>query len=285
MSHSLSGWDIYPNSSNNLINDQGYFTIIKPLSEVMGFFEDFRQCMVCVPQSLIFHNTTASDNIMMYSDNTGYNVTVIFKEIIWRMRHVKLRIDKEIKLRKEVLGNTNFTMFYRHWLYQCTAIPAQSTEYTWEIPVAYSRVKWVIVAFQKDSSYSINKRMSQFELFNVENVQLSINNYWLYPKDRLNVKVGERKAGNLYDMFLSFPKSYYNRQECDPICDYGTFLSKYPMIAIDCSHQPETVKDSLINAKLLINLREGFPINAKLHLVMIMDRKVIYNPLTNQVIT
>ena len=170
-------------------------------------------------------------------------------------------------------------------MYQCTSIPANSTEYTWEIPVAYSRVKWVIVAFQKDTYDVINKRLSEFELFNVENVQLSINNYWLYPKDRLNVKVSERKAGNLYNMFLSFPKSYYNKAERNPICDYVTFMEKYPMIAIDCSHQPDAVKDSLINAKLLINFREGFPANAKIHLVMIMGRKVVYNPLTNQVIT
>ena len=109
MSRSLSGWDIYPNATN-LINAQGYFTVIKPLSEVMGFFEDFGKCMVRIPQSLIFHNSTTSDHAMVYSDQTTYSVTVTFKEIIWRMRHVKLRIDKEIKLRKEVLGNTNFSM-------------------------------------------------------------------------------------------------------------------------------------------------------------------------------
>ena len=121
--------------------------------------------------------------------------------------------------------------------------------------------------------------------YDVENVQVSLNNNYLYPKDRLNVKVVENKCGNIYEMFKTFRKSYYNlSDEEDTICDYITFCNNYPIIAIDCSHQPDVIKESLINTKLYLNFRTGFPANGRVHLVMIMDRKVVYNPLSNQVI-
>jgi hypothetical protein len=281
----LSGWNEYPNSSS-LINKKGFFTIIKPLSEIMGFFEDFNKCLVRVPQTLVFHNTTLSDNNCFTTTKSSYLVTMKLSDIIWRMRHVKLRIDKETKLRKEVLSSTNYTIFFRHWLYQSTTLPAGSTEYTWDVPVSHSKVKYALIAFQDDYSGKLNMNASNFSFFNVENIQLEINNYWLYPKDRLNLKYDEYKCGNAYEMFKAFSKSYYNRDREDPICDYIEFLTKYPIFVIDCSHQPEVIKDSLINAKIHFNFRgTGFPAKGVVHLLMIMDRKTVYNPLSNQVIT
>ncbi|XP_065217468.1 uncharacterized protein LOC135843482 [Planococcus citri] len=286
MAQSLSGWNIYQ-GAKSLINSSGYFTIIKPLSELMGCFEDYRKCLVRVPQTLIFHISTSSDNNCFYSkEGTKYQVSFKFTDIIWRMRHIKLRIDKEAKLRKEVLTSTNYTMHFRHWLYQSTTIPVGTTEYTWDVPVSHSKVKYAIIAFQKDVVGKLDKQMGRFDLLNVENVQLEINNYLLYPKDRLNLKYAENKCGNIFEMFKAFPKSYYNRPEEDPVCDYITFLTDFPMIIIDCSHQPEVIKDSLINTKIHFNFRsDGFPDKGMVHLLMIMDCKAVYNPLNNQVIT
>ena len=87
-------------------------------------------------------------------------------------------------------------------------------------------------------------------------------------------------------MFRQFKSSYYDKNFDDtlPLIDYNTFLTKYPLIVINCSYQPNVIKQSLINVKILFNWRDNLPASTTIHCLMIMDRKATYNPLTNRVI-
>jgi len=87
-------------------------------------------------------------------------------------------------------------------------------------------------------------------------------------------------------MYRQFNTSYYDKSsdEVDPLVGYETFLSKYPIIVIDCSHQPNVIKESLINIKIIFSWRTAITAPTIIHCVMIMDRKSIYNPLNNRVI-
>ena len=89
-------------------------------------------------------------------------------------------------------------------------------------------------------------------------------------------------------MFNQFKVSYYGKElkEMEPLIDYNTFLTKYPIIAVDCSHQPTVIKESLINIRIMFNWRDpGIPAKTVIHCVMIMDKTAIYNPLYNRVIS
>ena len=103
-----------------------------------------------------------------------------------------------------------------------------------------------------------------------------------------NLNVRENKCLNLYHMFKNFKISYYNELEDDkihPIIDYSTFLSDYPIIAIDCSYVPTVIKESLINIKINFEWSVAFDVANTIHCLMIMDSKTVYNPLHNTVIT
>lgn len=280
------GWKIeLPGST--VINSAGYFSLTIHLSTVMGFFEDYIKFLYRTPQKLVFHRAVTSNDNMFLDTNKDDNITLDLKDVIWRMPQVKFSIEYEAKIRKEILGGKSFEMLYRHWMYQSIPIP-HGSEFTWEIPTSYSRIKYVLLAFQSRAKENkLSENNATFDLFNLENVQILLNNHAYYPRERLNLKSSENKVGRLYYMYKMFKASYYarNENEIEPLVDYNTFVEKFPIIAIDCSLQESVIKDSLINLKILFNWRETIADNsAIIHAVMIMDDKAVYTPLHNTVV-
>lgn len=282
--NNLAGWNMYENSSS-LINDKGFFSIVIPFSMIMGFFEDYKKFLYRIPQKLIFYRSTAAPNDCFQSQENNYEVKLKLQEIIWRIPQVKFSIAYETQVRKEILKSTNYEMFFRHWLYQSISPPRGATEFTWDVPVSYSKTKYILLGFHKDRFDKLAVDNSKFDFLDLENVQVLLNNNIYYPRERLNLKISENKCGNLYEMFKSFKQSYYDpNDESEPIVDYSSFLKSYPIAVIDCSHQPSVIKESLINIKIMFNWRIPIPDNTTIHCVMIMDHKAVYNPLNNRVL-
>ena len=280
------GWKIcLPDSS--VINSEGYFSLNIHLSTVMGFFEDYSKFLYRIPQKLVFHRSVGSDSNVFLTPNSDDSVYLRITEILWRMPQVKFSMEYESRVRKDILSGKSFELKYRHWLYQSIPIP-HGTEFSWEIPTSYSKTKYVLLAFQlKDREAKSNKDYSLYDLLDLENVQVLLNNNVYYPRERLNLKFSENKCGRLYHMYKTFKASYYGKEEseADPLLDYNKFLEKYPIIAIDCSYQPALIKESLINLKILFSWRKEIEENsAVIHAVMIMDDKAVYNPLRNTVL-
>lgn len=287
-----AGWKLSTNGkSTNILNKKGYFSVTIPLSLIMGYFEDYKNFLYRMPQRLKFYRTTIKPLNALYVKpptvaGITYDVDISLKDIAWRMPLIKLSIEAETRVRKEILNNTNYDMYYRYWYYQSINPPVGS-EYTWDFPTAYSKTKYIILGFQRERENNAGSNMAEFDFLDLENVQVLLNNNVYYPRERLNLKIDELKCGNLYHMFKQFKSSYYgkNPEECQSLIDYDTFLKQYPIIVIDCSRQPIVIKESLINVKILFNWRSNLPSsNVVIHCVMIVDRKAVYNPLNNRVI-
>jgi hypothetical protein len=292
LQYNMAGWKINSTSHKNILNKQKYFQVTIPLSILMGFFEDFKNFLYRIPQKLTFYRSTSDkfDNLL-YADPTstaGYAFSLSLTSIFWRVPQVKFNLSFETQLRKDILNKQDYELKYRHWFYQ-NITPPSGTEFTWEFPVAYSKCKYVILAFQTNREGQISKNNSEFDFCDLENSQVLLNNSVYYPRERLNLNYSQLKCGNLYHMFNQFKISYYGRQnsldDVEPLVDYDTFLTKYPIIAIDCSHQPDVIKESLINIRIMFNWRTTLPANTVIHCVVIMDKRTIYNPLSNRVIS
>lgn len=286
LSFNNAGWKISNQSKNNILNTKGYFSASIPLSIIMGFFEDHKNFLYRMPQKLVFYRITGAPNNAFYQNTTKQlQYSVEIRDIVWRMPQIKFSIEYEARIRNEILKSTNYDLHYRHWFYH-SIIPVSTTEFTWDLPVAYSKTKYLLLAFQTDVDNKIKSDNSQYTLANLENVQVLLNNNIYYPRERLNLKYSDYKCGNLYHMFRQFKSSYYDKNFEDtlPLIDYNTFLTKYPLIVIDCSHQPNVIKESLINVKIMFNWRENLPSLTTIHCLMIMDRKGTYNPLSNRVV-
>ena len=276
-----AGW--YNEGKGGFITKEGHFSFTILLSIIMGFFEDYTQFLYRMAQKLILYKTTANDANCLISA-TGYTSPVItLNEIVWRVPQVKFSIAYETQVRKQILSNKNFEMRYRHWLYHTIVCPT-ATDFTWDIPVAYAKTKYILIAFQTDRGNNIKKNNSEFDSVKLENVQVLLNNNVYYPRERLNLAFDQRKCGNLYHMFKTFKEVYYGGGDTLPLIDYNTFLEKVPIVAIDCSHQPTVIKESLINIKVMFNWQTNVAASTVIHCVTIMDRQAVYNPLNNRVV-
>ena len=117
-----------------------------------------------------------------------------------------------------------------------------------------------MIAFQsKAKENNLQADNAVFKLFDLDNVQILLNNHIYYPRERLNLNLAENKVGRLYHMYKMFKTSYYAQNEniVEPIIDYNTFVEKFPIVAIDCLLQDGIIKNSLINLKILFNWRGG----------------------------
>ncbi|CAG9840710.1 unnamed protein product [Diabrotica balteata] len=69
----------------------------------------------------------------------------------------------------------------------------------------------------------------------------------------------------------------------EPCLTPTNFIQKAPIFVIDCSHQNEAVKGGAIDVRLELEASENFPGNTSVYCLIIHDRTVIYNPLSNLV--
>ena len=149
--YNTAGWKINSNSHANILNQERYFYITIPLSMLMGFFEDHKSFLYRVPQKLTFYRNTSDNynNVLFTDTTTGFTGVINLTEIVWRVPQIKFNIGYETQLRKEILSDKSYELKFRHWFYQNTT-PARGTEFTWDFPVAYSKCKYALFAFQTD---------------------------------------------------------------------------------------------------------------------------------------
>ena len=258
------------------------------MSLVMGFFEDFRGFLYRMPQTLIFSRNSVNVNKSMFvvpQDCAAHKISLSIKDVVWRIPHIKFNIASETKIRNEILKNTAYQMEFRNWQYLFKRMVGGVSEYTHEIPAFKNTTKFAIIGFQTARDTDGTKDSSRFDLCDLESVQIQLNDIKLYPRERLSLKVNERRTGALYEMYKQFKYAYYEESTLyEPLVDYNTFIAKYPLIALDCSHQPVLIKESLINVKIHFTWRTNVPENTIIHMILITDRKIIYNPLHNRVI-
>ena len=185
------GWKIeLPEST--LINSNGYFSLSIHLSTVMGFFEEYTKFLYKTPQKLIFHRSVSGIENMFLDPNKDDNIALELKDVIWRLPQVKFSIEYETKVCNEIYSGKSFEMTYRHWLYHSISMPT-GLEYTWEIPTSYSRIKYVLIAFQsKAKENNLQADNAVFELFDLDNVQILLNNHVYYPCERLNLNLSRK---------------------------------------------------------------------------------------------
>lgn len=274
-----AGWQIRTPSAH-LTNSDGFFQAIVPLHLVMGFFEDYKQFLYRMPQKLVFNRNNVERNNILLRDAAldKHTISISLKDIIWRVPQIKFSLAYETKIRNEILKNTTYELRYRNWMYTSNNTVSSCTDYTWDIPVAQSKTKFVLLAFQTvDRIDDKTKDNSKFDLCDLESVQVQLNDTKYYPRERLNMKSAEQKTALLYQMYKNFKSAYYEDERTleGPLLDYCSFIVDYPIIAIDCSYQPDVIKESLINLKVHFAWRANLPVNTVIHCVMIMDNKAV----------
>ncbi|XP_024886653.1 uncharacterized protein LOC112464092 [Temnothorax curvispinosus] len=227
-------------------NPNGYFNFCVPLNLLLGFCEDYKR--------------------------------------VWRMPHVVLsEVNKLSMLR--ALGNGRYlSMGFRSWdLYEYPLLQ-NTTKHSWAIKTAtqLEKPRYVVFALQTGRKNVMSADTSRFDDCKLTNVKLYLNSE-VYPYDDLNLNFGKHRWTILYDMYARFCKGYYGYEYLEPSLTVSTFLRNGPFVIIDCSRQNKFVKNATVDVRLEFDCMENVPPNTSAYCLIIHDRVIEYNPLTNVV--
>ncbi|XP_036146769.1 uncharacterized protein LOC118646927 [Monomorium pharaonis] len=142
--------------------------------------------------------------------------------------------------------------------------------------------RYIIFALQAGRKNVMLEDASRFDHYKLTNVKLYLNSE-CYPYDDMNLDFEKNKWSILYDTYTRFCKTYYGYDYLEPNQTVTTFRQKGPFVIIDCSRQNESVKSATVDVRLKFECKENVPASTTAYCLIIHDRVVQYNPLTNVV--
>ncbi|XP_076548225.1 uncharacterized protein LOC143306063 [Osmia lignaria lignaria] len=274
-----AGWIDIPNAG-------GYFDFCVPLNMLLGFCEDYKRIVINAHHELILIRSRDDKNAIFGTDGAKY--TLQLYKVQWRMPHVTLEERHKLSLLRILENGQTIIMSYRSWdLYEYPMLQA-TTKHTWSIKAAtqLEKPRYVIFALQTDKKNRLNRHITKFDDCKLTNFRLYLNSD-SYPYDNLNLDFNKNRYSVLYDMYAKFRKSYYGAMcsngDDGALYDKILFFGYGPFVVIDCSHQNESIKSATIDVRIDFECSENVPENTSAYCLIIHDRIVQYNPLTNVV--
>ena len=97
----------------------------------------------------------------------------------------------------------------------------------------------------------------------------------------MNLDIERNKFAILYDMYVKFQKTYYGYNNRDALLFVTEFNVNGPFVVIDCSCQNESIKSATVDIRIEFECKENISLNTTAYCLIIHDRVIEYNPLTN----
>ncbi|KYN38113.1 hypothetical protein ALC56_07513 [Trachymyrmex septentrionalis] len=270
-----AGWDAQTTAA-------GYFNFCVPLYVLLGFCEDYRRVVINARHELILIRAR-NDNNCLTGDSTTEPTLELFK-VQWRMPHVLLSEINKLSMLRALESGRYLSMAFRSWdLYEFPLLQS-TTKHSWAIKTAsqLEKPRYVIFAMQTGRKNIMSEDVSRFDYCKLTNAKLYLNSE-CYPYDDLNLDFDKNRCAILYDLYARFCKGYYGYEYLEPSLTFTTFLRNGSFVIIDCSRQNESVKSGTVDVRLDFECKKNVPANTTAYCLIIHDRVVQYNPLTNVV--
>lgn len=274
----IAGWKL----ESNKRTQTGYINYCIPLSNILGFAEDYRSIIMNAKHELILVRSRSDTNCFVGDNNI---TTLLIDKIQWRIPHISVSDAEKLKLMKIIERKIPIQMNFRTWeLYEYPTLPT-TTNHIWSVKTSaqLNTPRYIIVAFQTNKNNRIAADKSRFDHCNLSDLKVYLNSE-CYPYENLNVNFENNQYAVLYDMYIRFQKTFYHdRQEffATPMLSHDTFKSIAPIFIIDCSRQNETLKKSVVDIRIEMQVRENIPENTAAFCMIIHDNIVTYNPYSN----
>ncbi|XP_025265536.1 uncharacterized protein LOC112638287 [Camponotus floridanus] len=248
-----AGWDLATGPSG--VASTGDFNFCVPLDTLLGFCEDYRRVVINARHELILIRARNDNNCLISREE--FEPRVELTKIQWRVPHVDL---------------------YEFLLLQST------TKHSWAVKAAtqLEKPRYVIFALQTGRKNVLSQDASKFDACNRTNVKLYLNSDF-YPYDDMNLDFDKNKIAVLYDAYARFRRTYYGSASDETLLTMNKFLYCGSLAVIDCSRQNEAIKSATVDVRLEFDCKDNVPSNTTAYCLIIHDRVVEYNPLTNVV--
>ncbi|XP_025261898.1 uncharacterized protein LOC112637118 [Camponotus floridanus] len=258
-----AGWDLATGPSG--VASTGDFNFCVPLDTLLDFCEDYRRVVINVRHELILPR-------------------VELAKIQWRVPHVVLNDVNKLSLLRTLDSDRYLSAPFRLWnLYEFPLLQS-TTKHSWAVKAATQLEKshYVIFALQTGRKNVLSQDASRFDACNLTNVKLYLNSDF-YPYDDMNLNFDKNKIAVLYDAYARFQRTYYGSASDETLLTMNKFLYCGPLAVIDCFRQNEAIKSATVDVRLEFDCKDNVPSNITAYCLIIHDRIVEYNPLTNVV--
>lgn len=271
-----AGWS----PSENTVPLAGNFNFCIPLSSLLGFAEDYKQILLNARHELILTRTRNDDNATISAIDA---ITVNITKLQWRMPHVNVADNEKLSLLKIVERGRPLQMSFRSWdLYEYPVLPTTS-QHNWTVKTSnqLEKPRYVVLALQTGRKNTRAGDVSKFDHCGITDVKLHLNSQ-TFPYDDMNVNFSTNQYALLYHMYSKFQESYYGGLS-KPLLSWADFKTNAPIIVIDCSRQSEILKNGPVDVRIEFKTRNNVPASTAAYCMLLHDRIVEYNPLTNEV--
>lgn len=274
----IASWNL---TSSTKVENNETINYIIPLKSLFGFAEDYQNIILNAKHELIL--TRSRSDINMFYSNVNCSKFEITK-IQWKIPHIQVSDSEKLKLLKYIEQKQSIPMNFRSWeLYEYPTLP-QTDRHIWSVKAStqLQKPRYIIIGFQTNRNNNIKKNMSYFENCGLTDIKVYLNSE-SYPYENMNLNFNTNQIAILYDMYCNFQKSYYQDYQNypNPLLTFKKFKETAPLIVIDCSRQNESVKNSIVDIRIVMQLSKNFDANTTAYCLIIHDNMINYNPYTN----
>ncbi|XP_014486019.1 PREDICTED: uncharacterized protein LOC106750293 [Dinoponera quadriceps] len=279
-----AGWNVHSiNNAIRLTDNLRNFNFCVPLNMFLGFCEDYKRIMINAHHELVLI-CARNDVDSIIAQSTSKNPKLTLLKVQWRMPHVVLNDLNKLSLLHTLESGRYLSMTFRSWdLYEFPLLQT-STKHSWAVKAAgqLEKPRYVIFVLQTGRRGVPTADVSKFDDYKLSNVKLYLNSEF-YPYDDMNLDFENNRFALLHDMYAKFRKTYYGREIADVYLPIDKFLQLSPITVIDCSRQNESIKSGTVDVRLEFECKRDVPAKITAFCLIIHDRVVEYNPLTNVV--
>jgi len=272
-----AGWNI------EMLQTAGEFSYCVPLNILLGFCEDYKRVVINARHELILIRARTDANCVIANVSSDEPMLTVSR-VQWKMPHVMLNDVNKLTLLRALESGRYLSMGFRSWdLYEFPLLQ-NTTKHSWAVKTAtqLEKPRYIVFALQTGKRNVFSEDSSTFDHCKLTNVKLYLNSDF-YPYDDMNLDFDNLKFAILYDMYTKFRKTYYRNENREPVLSFSDFTKNGPLAVIDCSRQNESVKSATVDIRIEFECKENIPTNTTAYCLIIHDRVVEYNPLTNVV--
>lgn len=276
--HEISSWK--KESSKDA--SAGYVNFCIPLKHIFGFAEDYRNIIMNAKHELILLRSSSDLNVFTGTNNIS---SLIINKIQWRIPHITVSDVEKLKLMQIINKKQNIQLNYRTWeIYEYPVLPT-TDKHIWSVKASsqLNTPRFIIVAFQTKKNNLITADKSRFDHCNLSDLKVYLNSE-SFPYENLNVNFEHNQYALLYEMYARFQEAFYHDRathSASPMLTFEEFKDIAPIVVIDCSHQNEALKKSIIDIRIEFQTRKSIPENTTAYSLIVHDNIVMYNPYTN----
>ena len=200
------------------------------------------------------------------------------------MPHVTLNDITKLSLLHALEIGHNLSICFHSWdLYEYPLLQS-TTKHSWapKASAHLEKPRCIILVLQTGQKNVMSEDVTRFNDCKLTSVKFFLNSEF-YPNADLNLDFDKNKHSILFHIYTQFRKSYYGHSCNETLFTVVEFLQFGPLVVIDYSRENESIKNGTYDVRIEFGCKENVSVNTTAYCLILHDRVVEYNPLTNVV--